>query len=135
MVETHASEAKIHAVSVAPRLEHWSASIGQSYLDEERLIVMEIEDLSEAQCSWAKQCSLCWSSALVRVRNPKNQLSQINSPTTVGCSLEYPIAKSPWNWRRNCCLCRTMCFYYRWDAKFIFLNFVLYTKDRMKLAT
>ena len=29
-----------------------------------------------------------------RVRNPKNQLSQINSLTTVGCSLEYPIAKS-----------------------------------------
>ena len=28
-----------------------------------------------------------------RVSNPKNQLSQINSPTTVGCSLEYPIAK------------------------------------------
>ena len=28
-----------------------------------------------------------------RVRNPKNQLSQINSLTTVGCSLEYPIAK------------------------------------------
>ena len=30
-----------------------------------------------------------------RVRNPKNELSQINSPTTVGCSLEYPIAKIP----------------------------------------
>ena len=27
-----------------------------------------------------------------RVRNPKNQLSQINSLTTVGCSLEYPTA-------------------------------------------
>ena len=29
-----------------------------------------------------------------RVRNPKNQLSQINSLTIVGCSLEYPVAKS-----------------------------------------
>ena len=28
------------------------------------------------------------------VRNPKNQLSQINSLTTVGCSSECPIAKS-----------------------------------------
>ena len=31
--------------------------------------------------------------AVGRVHNPKNQLSQINSLTTVGCSLEYPIAK------------------------------------------
>jgi len=30
---------------------------------------------------------------LGRVHNPKNQLSQISSPTTVGCSLEYFIAK------------------------------------------
>jgi len=28
-----------------------------------------------------------------RVRKPKNQLSQINSLTSVGCLLEYPIAK------------------------------------------
>ena len=28
IVETHASEAKIRAVSVAPRLEHWSVSTG-----------------------------------------------------------------------------------------------------------
>ena len=42
IVETHASEAKIRAVSVGPRLEHRSASTDQSYLDEQRLIVMEI---------------------------------------------------------------------------------------------
>ena len=53
MVETHASEAKIRAVSMAPILKHWSASTGQSYLDEQRLIVMKIEALSEAQCSYA----------------------------------------------------------------------------------
>ena len=46
MVETHASEAKIRAVS---RLKHWSVNTGQSYLDEQRLIVMEIQEaLSEA---------------------------------------------------------------------------------------
>ena len=38
MVET--GEAKIRAVSVAPRLKNWSASTGQSYLDEQTLIVM-----------------------------------------------------------------------------------------------
>ena len=36
----------------------------------------------------------CQGRSLVRVRNPKNQLPQINSLTTVGCSLEYPIVKS-----------------------------------------
>jgi len=44
MAETHASEAKIRAVSVAPRLKHWSVNTGQSYLDEQRLIVMEIQE-------------------------------------------------------------------------------------------
>ena len=29
-----------------------------------------------------------------RVRNPKNQLLQIDPPTIVGCSLWYPIARS-----------------------------------------
>ena len=29
-----------------------------------------------------------------RVRNPKNQLLQIEPPTIVGCSLWYPIARS-----------------------------------------
>ena len=37
-------------LSVAPRLEHCNASTGESYLDEQRLIVMEIEAMSEAQC-------------------------------------------------------------------------------------
>ena len=59
IVETHASEVKIRAVSVAPRLKHCSTSTGQSYLDEQRLIMMEIEALNEAQCS------LCRDSALV----------------------------------------------------------------------
>ena len=31
---------------------------------------------------------------LARVRNPKNQLLQIDPPTIVGCSLWYPIARS-----------------------------------------
>jgi len=46
-------------LSVAPILKHCSARTGQSYLDEQRLIMMEIEALSEAQCF------LCWDSALV----------------------------------------------------------------------
>ena len=32
--------------------------------------------------------------SLARVRNPKNQLLQIDPPTIVGCSLQYPIARS-----------------------------------------
>ena len=47
-VETHASESKIRAASVALRLKHWSASTGQSYLDEQRLIVIKIEASSKA---------------------------------------------------------------------------------------
>ena len=31
-----------------------------------------------------------------------------------------PLLNPPWNWRRDCCLCRTMCFYYGRDTQFIF---------------
>jgi len=40
-VEGHSIKAKSHAASVAPRLKHWSLSLGQSYFGEQRLIVME----------------------------------------------------------------------------------------------
>ena len=41
-----------------------------------------------------EQYPKCTKLTVDRVRNPKNQLSQINPFTTMGCSLEYPIAKS-----------------------------------------
>jgi len=50
---------ELHCVAVAPRLKHWSMSIGQSYLDEQRQIVMESEPLSETQYS------LCQDNATV----------------------------------------------------------------------
>ena len=67
---------------------------------------------------YTQQTDLITFLCYVRVRN---KLSQINSLATVGCSLKYPNAiTSPWNWRRDCCLCRTMRFYYGRDAQFIF---------------
>ena len=37
---------------------------------------------------------LCYTKLIGRVRNPKNQLLQIDPPNIVGCSLWYPIARS-----------------------------------------
>ena len=72
-----------------------------------------------------------------RVHNPKNQLSQINSSTTVGRSLEYSIAKFTLkpevrllsSASQNFIIANyTRCTIY-------FKNFVFYTKDQTKFAT
>ena len=55
-----------------------------------------------------------------RVCNPKNQLHKSIPlpPWVVHWSIQ--LINSSWNWRHDCCLRRTMCFYYGRVAQFIF---------------
>ena len=54
-----------------------------------------------------------------KVLSPKNQLSQTNSPSTVGCSLEYPIAKFTIKLEAQLLSSQNYALYHGWDAQFI----------------
>ena len=73
--------------------------------------------------------------SIARVRNPKNQLLQIDPPTIVGCSLWYPIARSTMAPEARLLSSQKYRFQYFVRCKIYFLNSVLLTKERIKLAT
>ena len=70
-----------------------------------------------------------------RAHNSKNQLSQINSPTTMGCSLEYPFAKSTMKLEAHFFFFAEVCTFIIDEMHNLFLEFRALHKNRMKLAT